>query len=1294
MRWFSLALGILLAALIILFLGLRTDFFAHGIGRLATDHFLGGTPFSISVEKFEGSILQDVTLKGLKIHYKGPDAPFDLFRAEELSIRYDLFALLRRSPRIEDISMTKPVLRLKTDSTGALILPSFGGGSRALPSFTIRRFSIEEGHVIAQAAERSDALSNVNLVGSVRSGGVELDLAIAQGSARDVDRDFTMRSLKGRIALLKDAQPKGAAAPGATRILLDSLSIVLDESAFAASGLIVPSTRLFDLVVDAKPVDVDEIKRILQIETSHYGEVQGEFAVKGKPERFRLAGTVNGVLSGYALSDFGVNMLRDGDLIRLDSLAGGLNGARVDGKGSYTLEAPNILSLDADVRGLDLSKGFVPGEKLPETRFNGKVKLAYRIQGKALSFALDLGEGDFLGFPFAEADARGSYASDTLRADDIILKHPTHSVSARGTVVGGSAVSFIFNIECAARDTIFKYFNIAEYRADARLNGRWEGTLDAWDIRMSGSCGNLAYRGALVPEAEIRLAIAKNSERDSDYTVQFDLDGPGCRIGTAEFTGLSLSLDSRNYVTNIKKLDLSRDDLKAAVAADVRREGNETTIRFRECTLDALGETWLGGGAFAVFIGDSLVRFDDIQFHSKGGAAYVEGAVGIKSKTVRGRFAFERLGLDLLNRAGFLKTPVAGKAHGTILCSGSYVDPDLGVDVAVEGGRIDTFAVDSLRMKADYAGGRYSIDSLLVASPSGSLTLGGEISGIPIREISSRGGDVLKHASVSVESSCRNLDIVPLLSLVGIREFSGGRLSGLLSIADSLVHPLVSFTGRINSLGVSSFRIPSIDCNVKIDHDGLAADGTLHVSPTHEGSFHGAVPFVPAGFLYSLDRVRPVSLEINLPEGDLGALPGVTDLVAEAAGRYSGKLTVTGTAASPHLYGDLHFRNASFRLSGMEEKYSQVNATVLLDDTLITIAELAGHEGKKGTIGCTGWIALKGWRPREYRIALDAKEFVLASLSNVLAIVSGGVNVSTRIENGKVLPVISGSCEVKQSEVYYDLGSLSSSPEAGALEAPAWIAAIDLTIPGNTWIRTPDARVELQGNVTLYHDEKGTYLRGELNLVRGWYNVYNNKFTITSGKLQFVTAGGFRPVVDIEAETRDPEGRKIYLTLQWHQDDLEPRLTLRHEDAGYSETDIWKMLGGGIVAGEGEQTSWDARSTAQNLAANYVERMLNSQMEGVTIELEAGRSADQASGVEDFRNTKIAVGKYLSEGLYVKYKQGLSISSAREIEVEYRISNLLILRSEVIRYFEKAIQGNSPRSSDEINVDLKLRWEF
>ena len=377
MRWFSLALGILLAVIIVLFLGLRTDFFAHGIGRLASDHFLGGTPFSVSVEKVEGSVFQDVTLKGMKIHYTGPAGSFDLFRAEEVSIRYDLITLLKRKPQIRDISMTKPVLRLKADSAGAFILPSFGAENRELPLFEIVRFSIEDGHMIVQGTEKSDALSAINLVGSIRSGGSALDLTVAQGSAENETRNFAVRSIKGGITLALEAPATDVATAPATRIMLDSLAVVLKESAFTCSGLFVPSTRLFDITVDAEPVEIEEITRILQIETSHYGAIKGACTVKGKPERFRLAGTINGVLSGYALDDFSVNLLRDEGLIRLDGLSGTLNGAQVEGTGRYTLETPNVLSLDLDVRGVDLSKGFVPKKELPETRFNGKARLTW-----------------------------------------------------------------------------------------------------------------------------------------------------------------------------------------------------------------------------------------------------------------------------------------------------------------------------------------------------------------------------------------------------------------------------------------------------------------------------------------------------------------------------------------------------------------------------------------------------------------------------------------------------------------------------------------------------------------------------------------------------------------------------------------------------------------------------------------------------------------------------------------------------------------------------------------------------
>ena len=273
------------------------------------------------------------------------------------------------------------------------------------------------------------------------------------------------------------------------------------------------------------------------------------------------------------------------------------------------------------------------------------------------------------------------------------------------------------------------------------------------------------------------------------------------------------------------------------------------------------------------------------------------------------------------------------------------------------------------------------------------------------------------------------------------------------------------------------------------------------------------------------------------------------------------------------------------------------------------------------------------------------------------------------------------------------MDELTSSGSSGA-DNPSVLALVDLDIPGNAWIKTPDASIEMRGDLTLHHDTRGTYLRGKLDLVRGFYNVYGNRFNVRSGQLEFVHAGGFRPVVDIEAETLDPEGRKIFLSLLWMQDDVEPKVTLVHEDPGYSETDIWKMLGGGTVGAPGGQESWDAMGTAQGLAANYLERVLNSQMQGITIELDTeGVQNGTANGAAD-KQTMVAVGKYLSEGLYVKYRQGLAISTARQIEVEYRISRLFLIRTQLIKHSETAMKGESTRSTDEYNVDLKLRWEF
>jgi hypothetical protein len=86
-----------------------------------------------------------------------------------------------------------------------------------------------------------------------------------------------------------------------------------------------------------------------------------------------------------------------------------------------------------------------------------------------------------------------------------------------------------------------------------------------------------------------------------------------------------------------------------------------------------------------------------------------------------------------------------------------------------------------------------------------------------------------------------------------------------------------------------------------------------------------------------------------------------------------------------------------------------------------------------------------------------------------------------------------------------------------------------------------------------------------------------------------------------------------------------------------------------------------------------------------------GRTAAGAGGETEL---SIAVGRYLSQDLYLNYRQGLQTQSARALDVEYRLSNMLLLRSEIIRYSQKGIQGSSRRTTDEINFDIKFRYEY
>lgn len=1290
--WISLIIGLLATAIIFMAILFHTDYFANRTGGMFSRFLFGGTGFSLEFKKIAGNPFDNIRIEKLRIRYTGVDYSFDVLRVEEIKCKFDLRSLFSNNPVIYSIELQDPHVWMKPDSSGMLIIPFSGekGGGR-LQRFDIEKFLIKDGQVIYQGEAGADAVKELNMEGRLKSDGRQVFVELTSGSGEEIRRKLFFRNIRGTIRRIPRGSGYGVGPQTGERIVLEDLFVELDESILLLNGTINPDSVFFDLNIVAEPFNVEEIAGLIGIEGSYFGELQGVVAVKGILGDIEIRGMLNGIFSGYALDGFKIHMEWKRPVLKLVRGQGRFNGSLVDGTGELSLKDTGRVDLDLVVEDLDLSSGFIRNNNIPESLFNGRLGLTYDFQSEEFQFNMDLDKGQLRKVPFEKAIVNGSYRADTLFIDRLNMVASTHSVEARGVISSKGEMRFYIDLACSKEDTLFPYFGIENYRADVILNGIWEGDFENWVLRASGDCSDFLYKGANIPAGKIKFALKK----EDLFQFFLDLQGDSCLVGPFDFSGIDLSLEYANGVTSINRLFLERSGLFVEMRADVARSIDRTEIVFKDVVIDALEEKWVSNGNFSVYINDSKVIFDDMQLHSRLGAFFMDCVIDKRNNAIDGVFAFDRLGLSLCNASGFMRKPVAGRARGKLICSGSLDDPSFKLDLAIGQSLFDSLAVDSLVLLAEYSNNLIRIDTFVIKSPEGKLSLGGKIEGTDPKTLYHDKEQALKCVAVDLDVECTDLSLSPILSLIKGSPFSEGNFTGTVSLRDSLAHPLLGIEGKIEGLSSGNLKIPVIQLSADVDSMMISVEGRIEVAPGLTGRFNGDVPLESRDWFYSIALDEALSLELHLPEGDLSCITEITEFVAEAEGLFSMGFSVTGTVSDPMIRGEIVLDDAGFRMAGMEERFRGVRGRVILEDTLITVVELEGREGRDGSFDCSGTINLEGWKPRKYDLKLELDKFQLVSIPDVMAIVSGDLKIGTATEGERKIPDVTGNLVVNRAEIYIDFGDFASAKSSGSLEPPSWLAAVDIEVKGNTSLKTPDANVEMRGDITVHHDQKGTYLRGRLDLVRGWYNVYNNKFRVASGRLQFQRAGSFRPVIDVDAETFDPEGRKIYLSLAWHQDDIEPRISLHHEDPGYSETDIWKMLGGGMVGNtESAGTSWDAMNTAQNLAANYLERMLNLHMQGITIELDTSRgSSNIASGFEP-EETIVAIGKHLSEGLYVKYKQGLSISTARHFEVEYRISRLFLIRSEVIMFSEKILPGRSRRSSDEINVDFKVRWEF
>ena len=716
--------------------------------------------------------------------------------------------------------------------------------------------------------------------------------------------------------------------------------------------------------------------------------------------------------------------------------------------------------------------------------------------------------------------------------------------------------------------------------------------------------------------------------------------------GALEAFDARASLQLADVQWGARRLRAARLD---AFAEDLPRVGNGVAVDLSVDSLEVFDRLFTHGeGTFDFFADRGRARFElardeqeeyrvagGFEVDSLGGRIDLDSiGVRIDSVDYRSRhpssvtWTREGFTLDSLQITGSSADPVQIFAQGRLTRAGTEA-----FNVEVEGLRIARLLRVLQREDLGWAG---QVDA--------TASIGGRAESPRIQ--ASFEGRAMRVGSIEAERVQTRLDYV------------GGRLGIEADLWDGLTR-----MARVTGSWPIDLGFAAADTLPSLSGDEAAGEGDSRAAASL-GALPVASPVVSSA---ALSAASPVALRITLDSIPSSfALSPLEDL-EQVEGVISGLVSIGGTPDALEPEGRLRLRGGAWTVGalGVRQEAAEVTLDLQRDQTI----EVAGSASSGGRVDVSGTIRLdEPTNPAlDLRLALDG--FSAVDRRDLRGSVSGDLT----LRGSYATPIIEGRLQVDRGDLYLEefqrnLGVVDLSDprffamDTALVQTQALLAGtrnpfldnllviIDLGVRRNTWLRSPQLNVEMQGDLSLTFDrrQRDVVFVGELQAVRGQYQVLNRTFDVEQGTVEFVGIPGINPNLDIEAlaRVRRRDGEPLTITANVEGTLVEPRVSLSSSEAAVAESDLLSYLAFGQSSAQTTTGSAGAVvSRAGGAAAAVLGGTLTSSLAalaqgtGFLDYLSISQAVDasalnQGSTLSTFSGTQVEVGRYFGSGDY------------------------------------------------------------
>ena len=448
-------------------------------------------------------------------------------------------------------------------------------------------------------------------------------------------------------------------------------------------------------------------------------------------------------------------------------------------------------------------------------------------------------------------------------------------------------------------------------------------------------------------------------------------------------------------------------------------------------------------------------------------------------------------------------------------------------------------------------------------------------------------------------------------------------------------------------------------------------------------------------------RLDPASLALSVPangaidgtlrwSGDLGP---VWDVLSPYEDRFTGPgdvaLTLAGTVANPTASG--YFQVAGGHYENVQSGTTLTNIELRLagNGDKLTLEKLTASDGKRGTLTGSGVIDFDPSQRYPTNLHLEFSDILLIARDDLILNASGDLalqgTLATALLSGEIvtgqselslagtLPPEVVELEVDEVNVEDAVHERDKAPE-DASDPSIVILDLKVSVPGRAFVRGLGLESEWKGDLKISGNTNAPNVAGVLNPVRGHFALLGKRFRLERGAIRFTGSDDVDPLLDLTAEHK---AQSFTALVRVTGSASKPKVSLTSRPP-LPESEIASQV---LFGTESSNLSAGQSLQLASAIATY------SGKGGAVGILDATRRAlgvdviNFAESEQDPDKTRVSVGKYVADGVYLEVERGAEEGSRVSTTVEVEVLP------------DVRIEGGTTETGGN-KVGVKWKWDY